>query len=839
MSVLNNSYAKKANSLIIRIYYLILQKKVMKQLTFLLLFIFTVTSIHAQSKQYNIWYFGEKAGIDFNNTPPTALLDNPINTDEGTATIADEDGVLLFYTNGEKVFNKELELMENGDSLYGHKSSSTSVVVVPKHHNDSIYYLFTVDAAYSFHPYDGFNYSIVDMTYNNGLGKVTEKNIALRDTVTEHLMVIPHSNGIDYWVVVHGLGNNIFYAYLFNENGLFGPVTSAVGTVTYEEFFSGQSQASPDGSRIAIASQKTDWLDYVELYDFDRTTGKISNPIHISSSLDKSYGVEFSPDGNYLYRTVGNNKIIQHKVNENSVSSGIIISEGTQDLFGHLQLGPDNKIYFSRYSYDQVGVIHNPNEEGLACNLAFDGPDMNYNECYLGLPTNIQPHVGFQYEQNCIDHSVDFYGSFATADSVLWNFGDGVTSMDLTTNHIFSDTGNYQVTLEIYEGSDTTNFTSNIYVPETIAAFDIGNDTTLCEGDTLVLYSPQSFLGFIDGNGIQYDSAVFTNSGMKEILVYNGQGCVFSDSIFVNFDNGVEVDLEEEIIFCEDEDVLIETNSTFQTYLWSDNSNASSLLTNQAGWYRVTVTNQDGCISSDSILLELSDILPVDLGPDIFFCENGSYIIEPTNNFLNYLWNEGSIDHSIFVNQSGIYWVSVEDQNGCESSDTIQVETYPLPQINLGNDTLIHLDSNLVLDVGAGFSSYIWSDGSLGETFNFIPTSVGVFTISVNVTDNNGCTSMDQIEITVDNPSSLNNLWLESRINIFPNPNNGFFKIELNENVALPIQLEMIDLNGKFIFGLEKNETVFEINAEALPKGIYFLKIKNGQGVFLDKIILE
>lgn len=813
----------------------------MKQLTFLLLFIFTITSIHAQSKRYNIWYFGEKAGMDFNTSPPTALLDNPINTDEGTATIADEDGALLFYTNGAKVFNKELEMMENGDSLYGHKSSATSVVVVPKHNNDSIYYLFTVDAFYSNNPYDGFNYSIVDMTYNNGLGKVSEKNIAVRDTVTEHLAIIPHSNGIDYWVVVHGLGNNIFYAYLFNKNGLFGPVTSEVGTDVYHEYSTGQLQASPDGSRIAMASQKTDWFKFIEVYDFDRTTGIISNPIYMSNSLDKVYGLEFSPDGNYLYRTSGNNKIIQHKVNENSLSSGTIITEFTQDLFGHLQLGPDNKIYISRYSYDQVGVIHNPNAAGLACNLDLTGgPDMNYNECYLGLPTNIQPHVGFQYEQNCIDHSVNFYGSFSTADSILWNFGDGVTSMDLSTNHTFTDTGSYLVTLEIYTAGDTTNFTSNIYVPEIIAAFDIGNDTTLCVGDTLVLHSPQSFSGFIGSNGMQYDSLVFTNSGMMEMLVYNGQGCVFSDSILVNFDNGVEVDLEEEIIFCENEDVLIETNATFQTYLWSDNSNASSLLTNQAGWYRVTVTNQDGCISSDSILLELSDIPSVDLGTDVLFCEDENYVLEPTVNFSTYLWNDDSTDSILIADQSGIYWVSVEDQNGCESSDTIQVETYPLPQINLGNDTLIHLDSNLVLDVGAGFSSYIWSDGSQGETFNFVPTSIGVFSISVNITDNNGCTSMDQIEITVDNSSSLNNqLWLESRINIFPNPNNGFFKIELNENVVLPIQLELIDLSGKLIFGLEKNETVFEINAETLPKGIYFLKIKNEQGVFLDKIILE
>ena len=90
-------------------------------------------SIFAQGES-NIWYFGGNAGLNFNTSPPTPLFDLPITntfSTEGCSTVSDSNGNLLFYTNGEKVWNKNFQIMFNGDHLSGHNSSTQSSAIIP------------------------------------------------------------------------------------------------------------------------------------------------------------------------------------------------------------------------------------------------------------------------------------------------------------------------------------------------------------------------------------------------------------------------------------------------------------------------------------------------------------------------------------------------------------------------------------------------------------------------------------------------------------------------------------------------------------------------------------
>ncbi len=70
-------------------------------------------------KEGNIWYFGAQAGIDFNSGSPIALTNcSPSFTAfEGVGTLSDTAGNLLFYTDGNNVFNANHVLMPNGDGL--------------------------------------------------------------------------------------------------------------------------------------------------------------------------------------------------------------------------------------------------------------------------------------------------------------------------------------------------------------------------------------------------------------------------------------------------------------------------------------------------------------------------------------------------------------------------------------------------------------------------------------------------------------------------------------------------------------------------------------------------
>jgi len=166
-------------------------------------------AFYAQGETNN-WYFGQGAGIKFeNNGTVTALTDGKLDTFEGCSTISDSFGNLLFYTDGISVFNKNHDVMVNGNNLYGDPSSTQSAIIIPKPDNKDILFIFTVDtSAFEGDPNLGFNYSIVDMTQDNGNGAVIEKNINLLDYCSEKITaVVKDCFEESIWVMVFSSEN--------------------------------------------------------------------------------------------------------------------------------------------------------------------------------------------------------------------------------------------------------------------------------------------------------------------------------------------------------------------------------------------------------------------------------------------------------------------------------------------------------------------------------------------------------------------------------------------------------------------------------------------------------
>src|SRR6218665_3184083 len=156
--------------------------------------------------QTHKWYFGKNAGLDFATSPPTVLT-GALNSYEGCASISDASGNLLFYTNGDTVYNSLHQVMVNGFNLGGSYSTTQSAIILKKPGSASLYYIFTADNCGFV---DGLSYSIVDMTLQSGLGAVTIKNTQPYTPTTEKLCAVRHCNGTDFWVVTHGLSNNMF-----------------------------------------------------------------------------------------------------------------------------------------------------------------------------------------------------------------------------------------------------------------------------------------------------------------------------------------------------------------------------------------------------------------------------------------------------------------------------------------------------------------------------------------------------------------------------------------------------------------------------------------------------
>ena len=107
------------------------------------------STVNNNGREGNIWYFGQYAGLDFNTGTPIAITDGQLNTLEGCASIADNNGDLLFYTDGMTVYDRNHSIMSNGTGLLGNSSSSQSGIIVKKPGSLATYYIFTACLLYT------------------------------------------------------------------------------------------------------------------------------------------------------------------------------------------------------------------------------------------------------------------------------------------------------------------------------------------------------------------------------------------------------------------------------------------------------------------------------------------------------------------------------------------------------------------------------------------------------------------------------------------------------------------------------------------------------------------
>lgn len=339
------------------------------------------------------WYFGSKAGLRFVDGKPEAITDGVLSTTEGCATISDKNGNLLFYTDGKTIWNKKHQVMATG--LDGHDSATQSGVIVPKPGSKDIFYVFTV---HTIDPPKGLKYTIVDMNANGGLGDVKEKNIPILSPTDEKVTAVRHKNNKDIWIITHKWNTDEYYSYLLTEEGLHtNPVISKIGLLHTgsSDVSIGYLKASPKGNKLAAAVKS---LAKYELFDFDNSTGKLSNFIELEAAKRDAlaYGIEFSSDGSKLYCSAGYvNEIYQFDLKEKTpeeIKKSRLVVGKTEGWTGALQLGSDGMIYVSPYAVKHLGCIKNPNKKGVDCGFEEKAVYLKGATTALGLPTFLQTY---------------------------------------------------------------------------------------------------------------------------------------------------------------------------------------------------------------------------------------------------------------------------------------------------------------------------------------------------------------------------------------------------------------------------------------------------------------
>ncbi|MEO5675625.1 MAG: PKD domain-containing protein [Chitinophagales bacterium] len=524
----------------------------MKKFLPTLLLSFAITCLFAQ-QQTNQWRFGVLTGLDFNNGTPVSVSGSKCNTSEGSASVSDTAGNILFYTDGATVYNANDLMMYNGSGLMGNYSSSQSALIVPLPESDSLYYIFTVDEEAGT---DGLRYSIVDMSLQSGLGAVTIKNILVLTPTTEKLTAVCRANSNNYWIITHGWMGNTFYAYELTDSGFNNtPVMSSVGTNASGSSWNtiGYLKASPAGNKLAQAVWGN---NYFELFDFNDTTGIVSHNLQLhgyNAASSGAYGVEFSPDGKKLYGTVITPGYI-YQWDVSTTTDSLILASKTQvgtsavNFNGALQLASDGKIYMAQYGSSWLGVISDPDSAGVLCNYVDQGFQLsygsnglglpNYFPCFFDIPSQLpEPFFAVTNPELCEKFCVSYSDSSTNNPTAwLWTFegGSPATSTDQNPASVcYANPGTFDVTLVVTNanGSDSTTFSDYITVHPTPPIPVISQSGYVLTSNPAAMYQWQ--LNSTDIAGATNQSYTVMQSGLYTVIISDSNGCNNSASMDV------------------------------------------------------------------------------------------------------------------------------------------------------------------------------------------------------------------------------------------------------------------------------------------------------------------
>lgn len=463
----------------------------MKNIFALLLVFFYAQQTQAQREAEN-WYFGFNAGVNFSTGAPVSLSDGALYTHEGSATISDPNGNLLFYTDGITIYNRNHLVMPNGTGLKGDPSSTQSAIIVPKSDEPNIYFVFTVDNQGG--P-NGLQYNIVDMSLDGGLGDVTaQKNIPLISPVQEKITAVAHANGQGIWVIAKSWGGNSYYSFLVDATGVnTTPVVTSIGVPSTQGWGEavGYLKTSSDGSLLASVSG---YKGIVELMHFNTATGTMSDYISLQDFFNtfsydtEPYGVEFSLNNQVLYVTI-RERLYQFDIS--SYDKNAIVASGLAvtpvDHFGALQMGPDGKLYVIRVLSRYLSVINDPDVLGLGCDYQEDVLYLGANaQAILGLPPFITSffQVGIETENVCLGDTTVFNIDVSEPiTSISWDFGDGSTSTLEAPSHTYAVAGDYTVTVSANTATDSFTDSKEITIYEIPVAYPV-TDVEVCTETT-------------------------------------------------------------------------------------------------------------------------------------------------------------------------------------------------------------------------------------------------------------------------------------------------------------------------------------------------------------------
>lgn len=813
----------------------------MKLKFYVLIILCTSVQLVAQKEASN-WLFGVNAGLDFNSGTPTNISGSALISNEGCTSISDRNGNLLFYCNGNTIWNRNHVILQNGENLIGHHSSTQAALIIPKPGSRTLYYVLTVDKPNYYltedDPISGINYSLIDMTLDGGLGGVVanQKNqhlvtynpdISIENEFkcSEKITAVLHADGVSYWVITQFIDK--FYAFKIDYNGIrTTPVISnttqsivpAVDDEGINKTAIGYLKVSPNGKKLAIAHSSTSIgsprtgtkkSGKVFLYDFNTSNGTVTNSQSLISG-EYPYGVEFSPKSERLYITssifnkddiLERSNLYQFDLNSNNIKSSKKTINTSSSVAGALQLAIDGKIYRATNS-NSLSAIKKPEKLGIDCNYSPNTIELD-NKSTLGLPPFIQSFFlfNFNYEFQCFGETTNFYiTSNEPYDSILWNFGDGHTSTNKQAQHTYANSGTYEVSLTKFIANEPSE---KIIKPITI--FDIPK----------------------------------VNSNTYELIQCDSQDENNQDGLSLfNLELAIEHLTTEEI---ETIDCFFYTDRTIAendiNYVNSINSYYSNSIPNETIYAKILKKGSD-CFSIATIKLVANSPENISIDP-LYGCEiennkaefdlkNQEYLITQklglTESTTQISFHESEENASLNINPLPDIYISSEKtvyakiivDNKCYGISKMDLLIHGFPEIQENesinicfNNFPIILSSEIDIDQRNNYN-FIWSTGELGAEIEVNDPGTYTVLISDKLT---GCKKTKEIVVNKIPEPLIRSVSVNEQIT------GHTVTINMsNSNLSIDYHFALNNINGSF-----QNTNIFE----NVPAGLHTIYAKD------------
>jgi len=379
-----------------------------KRLFLLLLGCWLPMLLSAQRNAY--WHFGDSVVLNWDTSDPIVMPPSAMVAHEPSSSMSDTAGNLLFYTNGNRIWNRNGTPMSNGDSVINVSSydpffSITQGTLVLPYPDNPSKYVMVYNGILNADPISG--YSVIDMQLDGGLGDVIPglKGVILDSLDTsEKCTAVKHANGRDWWVVQYefykedlGVSDNTFHFYLLTPSGIEYNHAQTIG-LPGTSFLSGEMIFSEDGSMLGMAG-----FGGVQVYGFDRCTGLLTEP-KVQLEGQFSYGAAFSPNGRFFYFTTSiDRELFQYDLLPDGNADTItLLASGSGPIeFGQLELGVDGKIYMvvwrglSSTPIDEyLHVLNSPDLFGIASDFELFGFYLGGFQASVGLPNMVNYELG-------------------------------------------------------------------------------------------------------------------------------------------------------------------------------------------------------------------------------------------------------------------------------------------------------------------------------------------------------------------------------------------------------------------------------------------------------------